>query len=431
MSISSLRAGVARRDITPPVTARLPLWGFAGRNAPATGALDCLYARALVLRAEQGSVALVTLDLGRTFDISMLEPLRNELQADAGFDAVLFTASHSHAGPDVRLRQFQSAPAEKWAQQALDEIRDAVLEANASATPVRIGFATGRSWIGNNRRFLRPDGSVQMIARDSPKFRNLPIDTSVRVARLDTADGNPLAVLVHHSCHPVTLGAQNLMYSADWPGAMLQTIEEQAPGSPLAFFIQGAPGDINLMEPLGGKSGESERLAIGRSIGEEAARVARSIQTANCGPLRIQCNTCDFTFVNRWDFDRFMRSLDSDFRPLAEIFLDGFARVLTARVNVIAIGDLWAWVTMPGEPFLAFQMRLAAESPIANSWMVGFTDGYLGYFPTIRAAAEGGYGADGLETWVELGAGERILDHALVTLYQMSGKLQDLPTRRM
>jgi hypothetical protein len=219
------------------------------------------------------------------------------------------------------------------------------------------------------------------------------------------------------------------MYSADWPGAMMQAIEEQASGSPLAIFVQGAPGDINLMEPLAGKSGEAERLAIGRSIGEEAVRVANSIQTADAGPLRIQCSTREFTFSNRWDFDRFIDSLDSDIWPLAEIFLDGFARVLTARVNVVAIGDLWAWVTVPGEPFLAFQVRLANESPIANSWMLGFADGYLGYFPTIRAAAEGGYGADGIETWVEPGAGERILDHALITLYEMSGKLRRLPTR--
>jgi hypothetical protein len=429
MSGFSLRAGIARRDITPPVTACLPLWGFAGRNEPATGALDPLYARALVLRADEGCVALVTLDLGRTFDVSMLEPLRKELRDEAGLDAVIVTASHTHAGPDVRLGQLQSAPAADWAQHTLGEIRNAVLEANSTAAPVRIGFATGRSRIGNNRRFVRPDGSVQMIARDSPKFRNLPIDTSVRVARLDTADGKPLAVLIHHSCHPVTLGAQNLMYSADWPGAMMQTIEEQVSGSPLAIFVQGALGDINLMEPLAGKSGEAERLAIGRSIGEEAARIAKSIQTADADSLRIQCSTHEFTFANRWDFDCVIASLDSDTRPLAEIFLDGFAQVLTARVNVVAIGDLWVWVTVPGEPFLAFQMRLAKESPIANSWMLGFADGYLGYFPTIRAAAEGGYGADGIETWVELGAGERILDHAMITLYKMSGKLRRLPTR--
>jgi hypothetical protein len=62
---------------------------------------------------------------------------------------------------------------------------------------------------------------------------------------------------------------------------------------------------------------------------------------------------------------------------------------------------------MPGEPFVAFQLRLAGESPIPNAWLFGCADGYFGYFPTIRAVTEGGYGAQGCETCVEVGAGGR------------------------
>ena len=46
---AELRAGVAKVDITPKT--HEPLWGFEDRTDPATGMLDPLYARILVLEA--------------------------------------------------------------------------------------------------------------------------------------------------------------------------------------------------------------------------------------------------------------------------------------------------------------------------------------------------------------------------------------------
>ena len=57
----------------------------------------------------------------------------------------------------------------------------------------------------------------------------------------------------------------------------------------------------------------------------------------------------------------------------------------------------------------------------------GYTNGALGYFPTIRAAAEGGYGATEA-TIVEVGAGERLVSRALIDLYSLLGKLPAVPT---
>ena len=43
------------------------------------------------------------------------------------------------------------------------------------------------------------------------------------------------------------------------------------------------------------------------------------------------------------------------------------------------------------------------------------------YFPTIEAAAEGGYGADATVSWVALGAGEEMINTALINLFKMLG----------
>jgi hypothetical protein len=73
-----------------------------------------------------------------------------------------------------------------------------------------------------------------------------------------------------------------------------------------------------------------------------------------------------------------------------------------------------------------FQTAIKTRSPVANSFLVGYTNGYHGYFPTIRDAAAGGYGGK-TATYAEPGAGERLTDEALITLYKMTGQLHDVP----
>jgi hypothetical protein len=52
---------------------------------------------------------------------------------------------------------------------------------------------------------------------------------------------------------------------------------------------------------------------------------------------------------------------------------------------------------------------------------------WIGYVPTIRAAGEGGYGA-GYNTRIEVGAGEAMIDRAIVHLFKLQGKLKPSPS---
>jgi neutral ceramidase len=44
------------------------------------------------------------------------------------------------------------------------------------------------------------------------------------------------------------------------------------------------------------------------------------------------------------------------------------------------------------------------------------------YFPTIEAASEGGYGGDATVSPVQIGAGEQMMNQALINIYTMLGK---------
>ena len=70
-SAASFRAGIAKAEITPPAGEQM--WGYENRTKPATGTLDALYARVLVIEANNRRLGLIALDLGRAFGAASLD----------------------------------------------------------------------------------------------------------------------------------------------------------------------------------------------------------------------------------------------------------------------------------------------------------------------------------------------------------------------
>jgi hypothetical protein len=72
-------------------------------------------------------------------------------------------------------------------------------------------------------------------------------------------------------------------------------------------------------------------------------------------------------------------------------------------------------------------MQLRAKSPVRNSFLLGYTNGYFAYFPTIAAAVRGGYGADSTVVPADVGTGERMLNTGLISIYELLAMLSDRP----
>lgn len=430
LQAATLKAGVAKADITPPPGEKM--WGYFDRLTPATGRLDSLYARVLVLEVGEKRVALVDLDLGRTFGPAEISELRANVRKSSGISYVLVQATHTHAGPVILDEYPSGAPA--WETSALEKIAKAVDDAHQRAVEVHLGTGYGVSYIGYNRRRVNPDGTVTMLWNNQTRVPTAPVDPTVSVLRVDTAEGKPLAVLVNYSCHPVVFGPDNLQYSADFPGVMCKTVEQafaQAGGDPpLCFFLQGAPGDINVYDattPLK-ENAIAKRDWSGQHLGEAAARVAKEIKTESASEASLDFAEDVMTFHLRWNPEKFRQGLLVAYGP--EIFKDFAPQIreeLHLPVATLLINRRIALMTMPGEPFVDFQINWRDRCPLSGAFFLGYANGYYGYFPTLEAATQGGYGTASATTWVEVGAGERMVDHALVRLYEMLGRLVDMP----
>lgn len=420
----SLRAAVAKVEITPPPGEQM--WGFENRTKPATGTLDPLYARVLVLEAGDKRLGLVTLDLGRSFGPASLDELRAAAKGD-GISCLLVAASHTHSSPVVQDVYRDGTPA--WEKKALGGIEESLKRAAGNLADVRVGVGYGVAYIGHNRLKVNEDGTVTWFEVNPTKIPTASVDPTISVLRIDKADGNPLAVLVNYSCHPVVFGSDNLQYSADYPGVMTRVVESAVGGNAMAFFLQGAPGDINpyyAVTPIE-QDAVARRDWTGKTLGEAASDVAKKIHTAPESNPSIDFVQETLPMHIRWDIQGFRLGLK---RFLGDAY-DKYAGEITPNIDVptttVLINKQIALMTAPGEPFVDFQINWRQRCPVRHAFFLGYTNGYIGYLPTIRMASLGGYGAASSSTWVEVGAGERIVDRAVVHVYQMLGRLHSEP----
>ena len=425
---ATLKAGVARVEITPPTG--LSMYGYGNRKGTSSGILDPLMARVLVLEVGEKRLALVVLDLGRVLARTWIERLRANAQKSCGMSYVLVAATHTHSGPAID-DDYPPREGPDWETEVLKKVSLAIEEAHQHAVAARLGTGYGVAYIGHNRLRVNPDGTVTWFEVNKTMIPTAPIDPVVSVLRVDTTEGQPLAILVNYACHPVVFGADNLQYSADWPGVMIRTVEQAfARSQALCIFLQGGAGDINpfyAVTPLG-EDAVKMRDWTGERVGSEAVRVAKAIQTEAAPDALLDFVEDVLPFHLRWNPEKFRQALLLSWGPKAAEQFD-WQRQDTYQLPVatVLINSRIAWMTLPAEPFVDFQIDWRNRCPVRDAFFLGYANGSFGYFPTLRAASLGGYGAANTATWIEPGAADQMVDHAVAKVYEMLGRLTDTP----
>ncbi len=399
-------AGVARVEITPPVG--YVMGGYAARQGPSTGVHDPLNATVLLLKADGVSIAIVSCDL-RSFPSERIVMLTRERKLA---DHVLIAVTHNHSGPMTWEDKSWPSPNASWFAETEDKILRAIEEASKKLFPARVSAGFGEIYLGHNRRKVDGEGKVTMFWRNAERLPTSPIDPTVGVIRVDDESGKPRAVIVNYACHAVVLGPDNRQISADYPGYLARRIERELPGA-LCLFTQGGAGDINpyLDKQPVNQNGFGEAEKMGNALADEALKIVRKLKPPSNTTTSLRAAAEVIEFRDHWDAQKTVK----------------------AGLTTLLINDNIAIATMPGEPFVDLQIALRDKSEITNTFLFGYTysvgstgSEWIGYVPTIRAAAEGGYGA-GYNTRVEVGAGEAMIDRAIVNLFKLQGKLKTSP----
>ncbi len=397
------RAGAAVVEITPPIG--YPLWGYAARkDQPSDGVLDPLKARALVLGVGTERIALVSLDLGRAPTRASFALIRARAKA-AGVDHVFLVATHTHHGPCVELDDWPT-PQTSYVRQLEQKIGDAIAAAAKAAQPARYGVAAKEVPFNRNRHSKRAEK---------------PVDRELLVLRVEDLDGKPIAHAVNFAAHSTTLDAKGHKFSADYPGVLAALVEKET-GVP-CLFLQGAAGDLSP-DPARGAGHE----AFGRALGREVLALTATIRCAVPDKPTLALREEEFSFTSRVDLSNAVVGLlyaQAFFPALVAFYEREYKDGIRPRLSVALLDGRIGFVGVSGEFFSGHALALKRRARLDHLFFFGYCNDYQQYFPTIEAAAEGGYGADPTVAPVEIGAGEKMMDRALIHLFKLRGRLKD------
>jgi neutral/alkaline ceramidase-like enzyme len=413
-----VKVGATSVDITPPLG--MAMAGYGARVGGATGIHDRLHARILVAEGGDGTaVALVAADLIQ-IDPRLQQSIATEVLRTTGIprERLQLAGTHTHSGP------------------AFDEPSEV-----ERATGRAIAEGVHRAW--SDRREAHGAvgvGEVQGIAANR-RPNGGPVDDRVTVARFDDVAGEPIATLVNYGCHATTLGPNNNLYSADFPGVACRQVQDAVGG--VAIFSTGPQGDVNP----GGYSPEGSMVGVvvpwrtfesaeryGHSLADVAVKVHRGLRPLPSDRVWGESRVAELKRKQLPDASVARAAADAaaaaaDLVRSADLSADATYHAIAAaayadliavqagdpergepvrvRISALALGQL-LHVGVGAELFVALGQRIRAALGDDGTCVAALCDGSAWYIPTADAFEIGGYEPNA--SFLTAGEGELLAD---------------------
>ncbi len=404
----------------------------AGVPKKASKIRDDLEANALYISNGETQLMLVSCDLAG-LESGFVIRAREAMGKASGVPPrnILISCTHTHGGPSV-LRTNYLMPID---HEYLDRLETWLVELAAetvkSARPGKIGWGKGKAQIGYNRRVCWANGSHSMHGDTSRKdFAGLEGPDDPQHLALFAADENDkiISVLYHNTTHPTIFYGAGV-YSSDFIDETRNILREKFGKIPV-LYLNGAQGDIAMSNQLKKikESREQKLERIGRMAADETLRLYQEVKfhdkpvlALNYEDLKVKVRlpTPETLVSSR----KVLAKIDAGekIRGMGMIMAFGAVHlqetfgenpVDTLPIHVVRIGDV-ALVTEPCELFCQFGLDIKRRSPAPITAVVGLTDGFGGYCPTIYGILGGGYSGKPISwTRLEQNAGYMIVESA-------------------
>jgi hypothetical protein len=445
------RAGSSISNITPKIGSSTN--GYF-QDTRITNIHDETHARCIVLDDSRTKLVIVVADLcmltretvdqakSRASEITGI-PNRN----------MLISATHTHSG-GTSCSVFQSDPDPDYLQFISDRIADAIVRANASLEPARIGWGFGseahqvfcRRWkMKPGTPLPNPFGGMDQV-KMNPGINNPnlveptgPVDPELPVVVIQAINGDYIGLLANYSLHYVgfvpsgEVSADYFAVFARQMGELLGTQNQKIPF--VGIMSNGTSGDINNID-FSGKYLQHQKpyvqmQYVANRLAAEALRVVESIEYKDWIPLTsleeeisLGVRRPDEKEVER--ANEIVASATSNVMQSAEevyaretLFMNDYPEKVSIPLQVLKLGDM-AIAAVPCEAFAEIGLELKEKGPFEDMFTISLANGYYGYLPTPEQHALGGY-----ETWrarssfLEIKASIQIVDTVLKLMRQL------------
>jgi neutral ceramidase len=384
-----LTAGVARVDLTPPITMKASLGGYGARlSKPAEGIHDRVWLKCVVLNDGGKRLALVTAD-----SLCFPPPVRQAVIAqlikdNVTIDEVMILPSHTHTSFDLFALHpknlFRIPQIGVFQQAAFDHVVaklvEVITKANKDFKPVKVG--TGR---------------IQLAGWNRNRRGQTTADPDFTLTRIDDAQGKPLAALVFWTAHPTFLSPKDMLFSGDWPGALQRTLESLIGPGVTVMFANGAQGDQSpTPRYYSGESNYEKMEDYGRDVAIQGYGLWQKIVPSETTPLNW--SRAKFALPTRKKHKDFLKIGGAEYGILdkgLDVMLMTLFPTETQTLSV-RLGDLQI-VGVPGEMISELGMSVkkqVAEATGAKYVVIGgLADEWVSYILSEKEYQRGGYEA--------------------------------------
>lgn len=403
MHSGDLLFGSADVDITP--SHPVQLYGFAYReNALFTDVVSGLRLKAFVFRAGERTRCLVIADV-LWWPAELIDSIRAEIHSRWGIEPgdLLLSATHTHSAPATSRRAHPGIGVvdEEWLHSFLAQMHTAIDTAMHSLQPARMARYRGTSQVSMNRRI---DKGVDSATSAWPEGE---IDRELTTLLVENEQGDPLAAIIHFSCHPTIL--RGALVSAEFPGVVCDLVREHLGDACTVGFLQGCCGDIGpvVTESKMGKNEDFEEvIRLGRlltadvleSLTGEAEAITPVATAGQLVPVALP-------------FAHLPSTADLEEESHREDYNGDWARILLERGSVPAsagleiqhfpLGTDLALVAMNGEIVSRYGLHVKSLSD-NTALACGYSNGMTGYIVTDQQQLNGGYESGESSRWLML-----------------------------
>lgn len=421
-----LQAGAAASNITPKMG--VPLDGTISQVGPAKHVHDELWARCLVLKDGETTLALAIVDC-TMISREIHDAAKAMIEEQLGIPPhhVCIAATHTHSTPRALIGLKDDDLHREYLEDLAVRIADGVHRAHNELAPAEIGWGSFREprFVHNRRWFMKepaenPFGQGGERIKMNPKRMdpNLdkptgPVDDEVYVVAIRHREtAQPIAVLGNYGLHYVG-GIPGGNVSADYFGVFADRIQEKWKADRLTppfvgILSNGTSGDVNAID----FTAEPEKYAayenmtrIARELADQAAETIEGLDYQSEVPLSAAATELTLT-VRKPAPERLAWARETVVPPDTPIRLTRpqvYARealelaeypdTMAVPLQAFRIGDL-AIAQSPCETFASTGLQIKKDSPFPATFTIELANDYNGYLPPEDQFPYGGY-----ETW--------------------------------